>query len=141
MNSLTRLNLSLNVLGLGLSLYAAYAALLLTLQHLGGTPICPVLIGIPACLIVFINYALITAAWGLSFKQRTSYIPSLLFFVGFIPAFLLALVGTTGEIFGFASCPVTETGVPKCYLSFGILIILAIGWGLSIILKSKLQYR
>ncbi|MDA0967331.1 MAG: hypothetical protein O2970_10295 [Proteobacteria bacterium] len=129
----------LNVLGLGFSGYAAYEAFSLSALHLGGTPTCPVLFGIPACIIVLVCYILLTVAWGMALIGRKNKQAMIIFVSGFTPAFLLALIGSSGEVFGFASCPHTETGFPKCFISFGLLIGLALAWGLSMTLKIRAQ--
>lgn len=130
--------LGIQCLGLTLSAYAAFVALSLTLKHFGGTTTCPVLLGIPACLAVLMCYILITGAWILSFKKNAPFNPSLLFFMGFIPAFVLAIAGSIGEVFDLSSCPATETGYPKCFVSLGLLVYLVASWWLSIKLKNKL---
>lgn len=133
------LHTGLNVLGLGFSAFAAYEAFSLSMTHLGGPPVCPVLFGVPACIIVLVCYVLITAAWGMALAGKQNRNALMVFAAGFTPAFLLALVGSTGEIFHFMSCPHTPKGFPKCFISFGFLIVLALGWGASTFLKNRAQ--
>lgn len=130
MKSKAFLSTGLGLLGLGFSAYAAYVAFSLSAIHLGGIPTCPVVLGIPACVIVLVCYLLITIAWGMMMTRKGRW-PLIIFMIGFIPAFLLALMGSAGEIFDFANCPATETGFPKCFISLAFLIALAVGWAVS----------
>ncbi len=122
------LSTGLGLLGFGFSVFAAYVAFSLSTIHLSGTLTCPVVFGIPACVIVLVCYLLITIAWGMVLANKQGNWPLIIFVVGFIPAFLLALMGSAGEIFGFANCPATETGFPKCFISLIFLMALAVGW-------------
>jgi hypothetical protein len=137
MRSKEFLSTGLGLLGLGFSAFAAYVAFSLSAIHLGGTPTCPVVFGIPACVIVLLCYVLITIAWGMMLAKKQGRWPLIIFTVGFVPAFLLALMGSTGEIFGFANCPATETGFPKCFISLAFLIALAVGWAVASSLRKK----
>ena len=128
MRSKEFLNTSLGILGLGFSGFAAYVAFSLSAIHLGGTPTCPIFFDVPACVIVFVCYVLITIAWGMVLANKQGRWAQIFFTIGFVPVFLLALIGSTGEILGFASCPVTETGFPKCFISLIFLMALAVGW-------------
>ena len=128
MRSKEFLNTSLGILGLGFSAFAAYVAFSLSEIHLGGTPTCPIIFDMPACVIVFVCYVLMTIAWGMCLANKEGKLPSIIFTTGFIPAFLLALIGSTGEFFGFVSCPATQTGFPKCFISLAFLIALVGGW-------------
>ncbi len=127
MRSKVFLTTGLGLLGFGFSAYAAYVAFNLSVVHLGGTPTCPVVFDIPACMIVLVCYLLITIAWGMLLAKIGRW-PLIIFMIGFIPAFLLALMGSTGEIFDFVNCPATEAGFPKCFISLAFLIALAAGW-------------
>ncbi len=128
MKSKEYLSTGLGLLGLGFSAYAAYVAFSLSAIHLSGTPTCPVVFSIPACVIVLVCYLLITIAWGMALAKKQERWSQIIFVSGFIPAFVLALMGSTGEIFGFANCPATETGFPKCFISLAFLIALVVGW-------------
>lgn len=121
----------LRLLGLGLSVFAVYTAFSLSVAHLNGISICPMVLGYPACVIVLICYFLITIAWGMALTKNIGHWPLVIFLIGFFPALLLALIGSTGEVFGFANCPVTENGFPKCFISLAFLIAMAVGWGVS----------
>ncbi len=132
MKSKEFLNTGLCLLGVGFSAFAAYVVFSLSALHLGGTQTCPVLFDMmPACVVVLVCYVLITIAWGMALAKKQGRWPLIIFATGFIPAFLLALMGSTGEVFGFANCPATETGFPKCFISLVFLIAMAVGWIVS----------
>jgi len=126
----------LNLLGLLFSAYASYAAFSLSRLHLAGPAVCPELLGVPACLIVLVCYVLIAVAWALALVLEPKLGASICFATGFISAFILALLGSAGEILSFGKCPATEMGTPKCFISLGFLVILAIAWVMSMRLKS-----
>ena len=131
-------HIALNLLGLGFSAYASYEAFKLSASHLGSVDlICPVLLGIPACVIVLICYLLIALAWAMVLAGKQNHKALIVFSIGFTPAFLLALIGSAGEIFNFASCPHTPTGFPKCFISFWFLIALAIAWAVQGVLLRR----
>ena len=56
----------------------------------------------------------------------SAYVLSGLFFVGAIPVIVLALIGTTLELSGQPTCPQSETGMPLCYMSLfvGVMMLL-----------------
>ncbi len=137
MRSKEFLYVGLGLLGLVFSAFAAYVAFSLSALHLDGTPTCPIVFDMPACVIVFVCYVLIIIAWGMALTKKQGYWTQIIFAVGFLPAFLLALIGSTGEILGFASCPATDTGFPKCFISLIFLIALALGWVVLSVSKER----
>ena len=137
MRSQQILHSGLGFLGLGFSAVAAYFAFSLSVHHLRGAQTCPIVLDLPACVIVFLCYVLITIAWGMTLAKKQSIWQHRIFAIGFLPAFILAFIGSTGEVFGFARCPLTETGFPKCFLSLALLLALALGWIASNSLQKK----
>ena len=83
--------------------------------------ICPKLLGIPACYIIL---ACLTLAC-IGFFLRGTVLRKL-FYVGVVPALLIATYGSLGQMFGFAKYPKTSSGIPMCYISFGIFSFLFI---------------
>lgn len=78
--------------------------------------ICPKVLGIPACYIVFLFFALALGAHV--FK---GYLGRDLWYYGFMSVpILLALGGTLTELSGKVICPRTPGGTPMCYISLGI---------------------
>jgi hypothetical protein len=49
---------------------------------------------------------------------------SWLFFVGAAPVILLAMMGTALELSGRPTCPRSATGVPLCYMSLGVGVMM-----------------
>jgi hypothetical protein len=49
---------------------------------------------------------------------------AILFYLGWTPVFLLALTGSTLEIMGHNSCPLSPAGIPLCYFSLTIATFL-----------------
>ena len=82
---------------------------------------CPILVGIPVCYVILLGYALIAIAQftGMPVKSR-------LFWIGWLPVFLLAITGTMLELVDGQTCPKNDTGLPLCYVSLAIIILIAI---------------
>ena len=76
---------------------------------------CPEIGPIPACYIVSICYA----AMGIASLLWTKPL-KWLFFVGVTPVILFAISGTTLELIGRPTCPVSETGTPMCFYSLAV---------------------
>ena len=127
------------VIGLVLSAFGVFEAFKISHLHFSTEESCPTLAVLPACYFVLVCYSAMVAAWigQLTLKiLPLSCYKNLLFWAGFTPAFLLAVAGTTGEIFGFVDCPETPGGLPKCFVSLGFVIALAVLWTLPKLRKS-----
>ena len=84
---------------------------------------CPMLGALPACYLVTISYLFILISSVIK--------KPLIFLVGWLPIFLLAITGSAFELFGKDVCPKTTGNIPMCYLSLVFSIIIAIlffGW-------------
>ena len=97
----------------------------LTFEHLPHGGVCPMLGPIPACIVVFLGYLLIL----LSAIFLTKSASKKLFYVGWTPVFLLALMGVIAEIgvmLGLREdhiCPPGALGIPQCFFSFAMVLI------------------
>ena len=97
----------------------------LTFEHLPHGGVCPMLGPVPACIIVFLGYLLIL----LSAIFLTKSASKKLFYVGWTPVFLLALMGVIAEIgvmLGLREdhiCPPGALGIPQCFFSFAMVLI------------------
>ena len=97
----------------------------LTFEHLPHGGVCPMLGPIPACIVVFLGYLLIL----LSAIFLTKSASKKLFYVGWTPVFLLALMGVIVEIgvmLGLIKdhiCPPGALGIPQCFFSFAMVLI------------------
>ncbi len=77
-----------------------------------GLDACPMLLFLPACYLVFAGYTAMGLAAAIHPRRLAG-----LFFLGWVPVFLLALTGTLSELLGWEICPHSETGVPLCFCS------------------------
>jgi hypothetical protein len=76
---------------------------------------CPKLGFIPACYIVFFCFLIPLIAHFLKRYNTIFYI-----FTGF--AFALATYASIGQFMDKLQCPKTDFGLPKCYISFALLL-------------------
>lgn len=81
--------------------------------------VCPKLLSIPACYLVFIFFSLSLIAHVLKWRYA-------LFFASLFIPFALALSGTVSELVGIEVCPRTSGGIPMCYISFVFCSIILI---------------
>jgi len=91
----------------------------LTVEHIKQGEVCPMLGPIPACVIVFIGYLIMLVTTVLIGKSAHAR----LFYIGWWPVFLLALMGVVVEIMGTRICPPGPLGVPKCFYSLAVVIL------------------
>jgi len=81
--------------------------------------VCPTILGIPACYIIFtiLITALVTHLMNNKWPDRAYYTVVII-------ALSIATYGSLGELMGFADCPETGGGIPMCFISFGIFLSL-----------------
>ena len=105
--------------------FGTQAGLKLSIEHMQHGEICPMLGFIPACIIVFLGYLCVVLA--AIFVKKT--LAKRLFYVGWTPVFLLALMGVIVEIgvmVGWVKdhiCPIGAYGIPQCFFSFAMALI------------------
>jgi len=102
-------------------LFAIYASFNLSRHEYKKKSICPKIAQIPACYIVFTFFS----AAGLSHFINTSTSNQLYFIFISVPA-LIALIGTVVELRGKVICPRTASGIPMCYISLGLCLLLIV---------------
>ena len=102
-------------------IFANYGTYGLVIEEYAIGNICPKILNIPACYIVlgFFAGALISHLYPSKISTRFYFI-----FIGSVC--IIAVTGTLGEIFGFASCPKTHSGIPMCFISLAICILLIV---------------
>ena len=118
-------------IGLLLSVFGVYEGFKISHVHFNTIESCPTIGLLPACYVVLIAYSLMSLAWVGTLSQKISFLEkkgSVLFWAGFTPTFLLALTGIIGEIFGFVDCPETANHFPKCFISFGFVVVIGGLW-------------
>lgn len=81
---------------------------------------CPVLWLIPACYLIALCYLVMAVVSAIGSRSIGP-----VFWVAWFPVFLLAGAGTTMELSGRGTCPVSGAGVPLCYYSLAVAIVLA----------------
>ncbi len=96
-----------------LLLFVIYGSFMLSRKDYRKKNVCPKVVGIPACYLVFIFFAGTLMVHLLNVE--TPY-----WYYGFIAVpFFLALTGTLTEMSGKVICPRTPGGTPMCFLSLG----------------------
>ena len=104
---------------IALSGLGTFAGLRLSIEHMQHGEICPILGPIPACNIVFLGYLCVLLAALLiskSFVKR-------LFYIGWTPVFLLALMGVVLELTKGHVCPPGAYGIPQCFFSLAMALL------------------
>lgn len=96
-----------------------YGASSVSYTTITGTAPCPRIIGIPACFVVFIGYALMLIA------TLTQNHTGKIFLMGWVPVFLLAFVGSMFEIGNGNTCPKSSFGLALCYVSLAFATMVA----------------
>ena len=114
-------SISLFIIGLLLMVFFGVGSL--SYEEFTEHNICPKLIGIPACYIIF----------GCVFLIFTGHFikSNALFFIAASIPFTIAIIASALQFFDKAQCPKTSSGIPMCYLSF-------LFFSLIIILKLRL---
>jgi len=111
----------------GLAIVGLVGVLPVSWDELISGSACPHLGPIPACHIVSVAYSLIL----LSVVDYRLWKPGL-FIWGWLPVFILALNGSTLELWGRDTCPKTAGGWPKCFSSLAlasfIILPLVVSW-------------
>ena len=84
----------------------------ITFQHATGIASCPILAFLPACYVVTLGYTLAGVSMRVGARFRTP-----LFLIAWMPAFGLALIGSSMQVLGNEACPRSVADIPGCYLS------------------------
>ena len=99
-------------------LFSIYGSFNLSMVDFHKKDVCPKVLGIPACYIVFVFFLLAAIVHLMSWGKTNS---GMLIYYGLIAVpFLLALGGTLTELSGTVICPRTPGGTPMCFISLGI---------------------
>ena len=99
--------------------FAIYGSFGLVMNEWNLGNICPKILGIPACYIVWVCFLLALIAHLVPVKKADWVY---FFFVGIVT--LIASTGTIGELTGTAECPKTAGGTPMCFISLTICLSL-----------------
>ena len=98
---------------IALLLFVIYGSFTLSLNNFRKKNVCPKVLGIPACYLVFSFFV------GALFIHILNTNSSTLYYLFIAVPFLLALTGTLTELSGKAICPRTPNGIPMCFISLG----------------------
>jgi len=102
-------------------LVAIYGSLQLSRHDYKKKDICPKLMGIPACYIVFLFFL----AGGVSHVINSAIATQAFYILIGVPA-VIALIGSIAELSGRKICPRTKGGTPMCYISLGMCLFILI---------------
>lgn len=91
--------------------------------HMMNGEVCPKLGPLPACYVVTAGYFLMFVAALVTWLPR----PRLVFYLGWVPVFLLVVLGVSLELIKGDTCPAGAYDIPKCYYALAIAILC---WGL-----------
>ena len=99
-------------------LFVIYGSFMLSRRDFRKKNICPKVLSIPACYLIFVCFVGALLVHTLNYQVPFSYYGLMA-----LP-FLLALLGTLTELSGKVICPRTKGGTPMCYLSLGFCTVL-----------------
>ncbi len=104
---------------LGLLILAIYGVFNISLAHFTKESFCPKVVNLPICYIILISFTIasITHVFHLGINIKYYY-----FFIS-IPL-LFALFGSILELINKNTCPKNEAGIPMCFISLGICLLL-----------------
>jgi hypothetical protein len=122
---------SLRIILLGLIATGLYGAASVSYDTVTGAAPCPHIANIPVCFIVLAGYTLMLIAviiQSVSNAQKTAptSTPKKIFLGGWLPVFLLAVIGSLFELSNGNTCPKSDTGLPLCYVSLFFSTVLMI---------------
>ena len=110
----------LRLIVVAVSLYVLSGIFPISFTHWRAGNACPHLGLVPACYLVMVCYAAMGIA-ALFWNKQLSW----LFFSGAVPVIFMAMIGTVLEITGLPTCPRSDTGLPLCYMSLlvGVMML------------------
>lgn len=110
-----------------------YGALSVSYTTITGTAPCPDVQGLPVCFVVAVGYLMMVTSQFMPYKEWGKWI----FLSGGLVVFLIAVTGTLLEIINGNTCPQSDDGLPLCYVSLTLSILILV---LSF-LNQKIQYK
>ena len=105
----------------GFSLYVLSGIVPISIEQFKSGGACPLIGPIPACYIVSLAYGAMGIA-ALLWNKKLIW----LFVLGVVPVISLAASGTALELLGYPTCPRSDGGLPLCYFSLAVGLIMAI---------------
>ena len=111
----------MSILIILIAAFAVYGSFSLSMNDWVTGNVCPKILGIPACYIVFVCFATALISQVVSVSKST-----LIFFIAVGIVTAIATTGTVGELTGTAKCPRTAGGTPMCFISLAICVSLLV---------------
>lgn len=112
-------HLGFRLLILAVAMAGIVGVLPVVTEHMQGNA-CPQVGPVPLCFVVLSAYGLVAISMLFNARPRT-----VLFAVGWNILFGLAVTGSTLELLGNDACPQTESGIPACFISLFMTLVLA----------------
>jgi hypothetical protein len=124
----------IQLMGLSLSLLGVYGAFAVSASNFNQASVCPHILFVPVCYLVLLCYVLIAAAWVHMWMAKTPKLVNVrhyIFVSSSLIVFMLAVLGSAGVLLGISQCPVTDSGIPKCFFSLAIITSILVLWWVS----------
>ena len=104
----------------GLLALGLYGALNVSYSTITNESPCPSVAGVYICYVVLVGYLMMVAA------QFIKPYKIVVFYIGWIIVFAIALLGTGLEILQGNTCPQSSSGLPLCYVSLFVSAVIGI---------------
>ena len=106
----------------------------ISIIHWTGEASCPMISSLPACYLILIAYSLIVLSMYPRLQKAVG-----VFLIGWTPVITLALAGVVGELTDSLQCPRLENGIPQCYISATLALIIGLlAWVLFRVQAAKI---
>ena len=116
-----RLNQALYLSLMILVIFGLWGALKVSFDTFTAKAPCPDVGGVPICYLVTVGYLSMFLSLLVSTSKRASGV----FYLGWGLVLIIALIGVITEIALGDICPVNEQGIPLCYLSLALCLLIA----------------
>ena len=110
-------------------------------ETLIGVSACPNIIGLPICYLVTIGYSLMLMSQLISLFDSHNILTPKLFYAGWGVVFAIAAMGVSFELLLTDVCPKSASGLPLCYVSFGLCILILVFYRLHLHYKVSLPSK
>ncbi len=121
-------NIFVVIIGL-ISLVGAISIAPLSISTFTGGEKCPSLFNIPACYIVFAGFVTMVI---FSFLKK-----KFIFFIGWTPVAFIAFFASLKQYSQGNTCPLSSSGVPLCYYSLSVCLLVLLNFTLWFYFKEK----
>ena len=104
---------------LGLLILVIYTVFNISLAHFTKESFCPIIINLPVCYIILTAFTTVAITHIFHLRIHVKYY---YFFIS--TPLLFALFGSILELLNKNTCPKNEAGIPMCFISLGICLLL-----------------